>query len=67
MKMSNPVFTPWVDEHDASFYRFALSLARREVEACDLVQRPFYIRATKGEALGEATKAKSWLFATLDR
>ena len=62
MQMSNPVFTPWVDEHEASLYRFALSLARREVEACDRVQQPFYFWATKGEALREATKAKSWLF-----
>ena len=65
--MSNPVFTPWVDEHDASLYRFALSLARRELEACDRVQQPFYNWAMKGEALRKATKAKAWLFTTLDR
>jgi RNA polymerase sigma-70 factor (ECF subfamily) len=67
MNMSNPVFTQWVDEHYASLCRFALSLARREAEAGDLVQPTFSIRATKGGALREATKAKSWLFTTLDR
>ena len=65
--MSNPVFTQLVDEHYASLYRFALSLARRDADACDLVQQTFYIWATKGEALREVTKAKSWLFTTLYR
>ena len=49
--MSNPAFTQLVDAHYTSLYRFALSLARREADACDLVQQTFYIWATKGEAL----------------
>lgn len=65
--MSNPAFTQLVDAHYAALYRFALSLARREADACDLVQQTFYIWATKGEALREETKAKSWLFTTLYR
>jgi RNA polymerase sigma-70 factor (ECF subfamily) len=65
--MSNPAFTQLVDAHYASLYRFALSLARREADACDLVQQTFYIWATKGDALREAGKAKSWLFTTLYR
>lgn len=65
--MSNPAFTQLVDAHYASLYRFALSLARREADACDLVQQTFYIWATKGEALREQNKAKSWLFTTLYR
>ncbi len=65
--MSNPAFTQLVDTHYASLYRFALSLARREADACDLVQQTFYIWATKGEALREQAKAKSWLFTTLYR
>lgn len=65
--MSQEVFTQLVDAHYAALYRFALSLARREADACDLVQQTFYIWATKGEALREAAKAKSWLFTTLYR
>lgn len=65
--MSNEAFTQLVDAHYASLYRFALSLARREADACDLVQQTFYIWATKGEALREITKVKSWLFTTLYR
>jgi RNA polymerase sigma-70 factor (ECF subfamily) len=65
--MSNPAFAQLVDAHYASLYRFALSLARREADACDLVQQTFYIWATKGEALREMSKAKSWLFTTLYR
>ncbi len=65
--MSNEAFSQLVDAHYASLYRFALSLARREADACDLVQQTFYIWATKGEALREMSKAKSWLFTTLYR
>src|ERR1700752_4208193 len=65
--MSNPAFTQLVETHYASLYRFALSLARREADACDLVQQTFYIWATKGEALRDEGKAKSWLFTTLYR
>lgn len=65
--MSNEAFTQLVDTHYAPLYRFALSLARREADACDLVQQTFYIWATKGAALREVSKAKSWLFTTLYR
>lgn len=65
--MSGEVFSQLVDAHYAALYRFALSLARREAEACDLVQQTFYIWATKGHALRDAAKAKTWLFTTLYR
>lgn len=65
--MTSPVFTQLVDAHYASLYRFALSLARSEADACDLVQQTFYIWATKGAALRDAAKAKTWLFTTLYR
>jgi RNA polymerase sigma-70 factor, ECF subfamily len=60
-----PDFTALVDAHYAALYRFALGLTRREADACDLVQQTFYIWATKGAALREQARAKSWLFTTL--
>lgn len=48
-------------------YRFALSLARREAEACDLTQQTFYLWATKGHQLRDKTKVKTWLFTTMHR
>jgi RNA polymerase sigma-70 factor, ECF subfamily len=60
-------FKRLVDAHYESLYRFALSLARREADACDLVQQTFYVWATKGASLREQEKAKAWLFTTLYR
>ena len=65
--MSNKAFTQLVDAHYAPLYRFALSLAHNQADAGDLVQQTFYIWATKGHALREFAKAKSWLFTTLYR
>src|SRR3954470_22550899 len=65
--MSNEAFTQLVEAHYAPLYRFALSLARNGADAGDLVQQTFFIWATKGDNLREATKAKSWLFTTLYR
>jgi RNA polymerase sigma-70 factor, ECF subfamily len=65
--MSNKAFTQLVGVHYAPLYRFALSLARNQADAGDLVQQTFYIWATKGHALREMAKAKSWLFTTLYR
>jgi RNA polymerase sigma-70 factor (ECF subfamily) len=65
--MSSEVFTQLVDAHYTPLYRFALSLAKNPADAGDLVQETFFIWATKGSGLREATKAKSWLFTTLYR
>ncbi len=50
-----------------SLYQFAFSLTRAESDACDLTQQTFYVWATKGHQLREATKVKTWLFTTLHR
>lgn len=65
--MSQEVFSQLVDAYYAALYRFALSLTRSEADACDLTQQTFYVWAKKGEALRDASKAKSWLFTTLYR
>lgn len=65
--MTDASFQQLVDAHYAALYRFALSLARREADACDLVQQTFYIWAREGHRLRERDRAKSWLFTTLYR
>lgn len=51
----------------AVLYRFALSLARQEPDAMDLVQQTFYLWTVRGHQLRDASKLKSWLFTTLYR
>ncbi len=60
-------FEEIVSRHYEPLYRFALSLARTETDACDLTQQTFYIWAAKGHQLRDASKVKSWLFTTLHR
>jgi RNA polymerase sigma-70 factor, ECF subfamily len=56
-----------VDDHYASVYRFALSLARKVDQACDLTQQTFYIWGRKGHQLEDDGRVRSWLFTTLYR
>jgi RNA polymerase sigma-70 factor (ECF subfamily) len=60
-------FQEIVDRYYPMLYRFALSLARNEPDACDLTQQTFSAWASKGHLLRDATKVKSWLFTTLYR
>ena len=60
-------FEGLVQQHYRGLYQFAFSLTRREAEASDLVQQTFYVWATKGHQLRDATKVKTWLFSTLHR
>jgi len=61
-------FEQLVRAHYAPLFRFALSLARDEVAAADLVQQTFYLWAAKGgQQLREARAARSWLLTTLHR
>lgn len=65
--MGQDAFTQLVDAYYAPLYRFALSLARNQADACDLTQQTFYVWATKGSALRDVSKVKTWLFTTLYR
>jgi RNA polymerase sigma-70 factor (ECF subfamily) len=60
-------FEEIVDRFYPMLYRFALSLARNEADACDLTQQTFSVWATKGHLLRDGSKVKSWLFTTLYR
>ncbi len=60
-------FQGLVDSHYAPLYRFAVSLARSEHDAADLVQDTFMAWAAKGYQLLDRSKVKSWLFTTLHR
>src|SRR5271170_6083984 len=65
--MSGLDFETVVANYYQPLYRFALSLANSEADACDLAQQTFYMWATKGHQLRDASKVKSWLFTTLYR
>jgi RNA polymerase sigma-70 factor (ECF subfamily) len=65
--MPSPDFEDIVDRFYPMLYRFALSLARNEADACDLTQETFSVWASKGHLLRDSSKVKSWLFTTLYR
>jgi RNA polymerase sigma-70 factor, ECF subfamily len=60
-------FEEIVDRFYSMLYRFALSLACNEADACDLTQQTFSLWASKGYLVRDRTKVKSWLFRTLYR
>jgi RNA polymerase sigma-70 factor, ECF subfamily len=65
--MPGPDFESLVAGFYEPLYRFAISLTHSESDACDLTQQTFYMWATRGHQLRDASKVKSWLFTTLYR
>jgi RNA polymerase sigma factor (sigma-70 family) len=65
--MPGPDFETVVTVYYEPLYRFAISLTHTETDACDLAQQTFYMWATRGHQLRDASKVKSWLFTTLYR
>lgn len=62
-----PTFEEIVEAHYQNLFRFALSLAQNENDACDIVQQTFAIFAQKGHQIRDPSKVKTWLFTTLRR
>ena len=60
-------FENLVARYYGPLYQFAFGLTRAEADASDLTQQTFYIWATKGHQLRDASKVKTWLFTTLHR
>ncbi len=60
-------FEDVVNQHYEALFRFALSLAQNEPDACDLVQDTYLAWARKGGQLRDRSKVKGWLFTTLYR
>jgi RNA polymerase sigma-70 factor, ECF subfamily len=56
-----------VEDFYMPLYRFALSLSRKESDAADLTQQTFFLWASKGHQLRDASKVKTWLFTSLYR
>lgn len=56
-----------VEQFYAALYKFAFGLTRCESDAADLTQDTYRVLLTKGDAIRDARKVKSWLFTTLYR
>jgi RNA polymerase sigma-70 factor (ECF subfamily) len=65
MVLDAETFERIVTAYYESLYRFALTLAGQEAEACDLTQETFHQLARKGHQIRDESKVKSWLFTTL--
>ena len=60
-------FESLVNLHYRKLHQFAFALTQSEADASDLTQQTFYVWATKGGQLRDASKVKTWLFTTLHR
>ena len=60
-------FENLVEFYYGPLFRFAMSLAKTESDAADLVQDTFLAWAAKGHQLKDTSKVKAWLFTTLHR
>jgi RNA polymerase sigma-70 factor, ECF subfamily len=60
-------FTSVVEQFHSALFRFAVSLARSESDAADLVQQTFLILAQQLYQIRDLSQIKCWLFKTLRR
>jgi RNA polymerase sigma-70 factor (ECF subfamily) len=60
-------FENLVNLYYQTLHQFAFALTQSEADASDLTQQTFYVWATKGGQLRDASKVKTWLFTTLHR
>ncbi len=56
-----------VEQFYEALYKFSFSLTGSESDAADLTQDTYRVLLTKGDAIRDARKVKSWLFTTLYR
>ncbi len=56
-----------VEQFYEALYKFAFGLAGSESDAADLTQDTYRVLLTKGDAIRDSRKVKSWLFTTLYR
>ncbi|MEO8616503.1 MAG: sigma-70 family RNA polymerase sigma factor [Luteolibacter sp.] len=56
-----------VEQFYKALYKFGFSLTGNESDAADLTQETYFVLLTKGHAILDASKVKSWLFTTLYR
>jgi RNA polymerase sigma-70 factor (ECF subfamily) len=56
-----------VEQFYAALYKFAFGLTGSESDAADLTQDTYHVLITKGTAIRDVRKVKSWLFTTLYR
>ena len=60
-------YTWAVEQFYEALYKFGFGLTGNESDAADLTQDTYRVLLTKGDAIRDASKVKSWLFTTLYR